>query len=264
METPKILNIAILAALRGGEILRRGFGTVFDVNSKVGKHDLVTEYDMIVENELIEFIRSHFPEHNILAEEGGTNGENEDVVTWIIDPLDGTVNFAHNIPMFAVSIAASFQGKILAGVVYNPMVNELFTAEKCGGAFLNGSKLGVTNTALLSDCIAATGFPYNTYENPLHCIDHFTYMARLGIPLRRIGSAAIDLAYLAAGRVDCFWEVSLKPWDYAAGKLLVEEAGGILTDFQGRAYDQITEGPIVASNGAVHKQLIEHFKDENY
>lgn len=263
METPKILNIAILAALRGGEILRRGFGTVFDVSSKAGKHNLVTEYDMLVENELIEFIRSHFPEHNILAEEGGTNGENKDVVTWIIDPLDGTVNFAHNIPMFAVSIAASYQGEILAGVVYNPMVNELFTAEKGKGAFLNGSKLGVTNTAVLSDCIAATGFPYNTYENPLHCIDHFTYMAKLGIPLRRIGSAAIDLAYLAAGRVDCFWEVSLKPWDYAAGKLLVEEAGGILTDFQGNPNEKIIEGPIIASNGAVHKQLVEHFKDEN-
>lgn len=263
METPKILNIATLAALRGGEILRRGFGTVFEVSSKVGKHNLVTEYDMLVEDEIVEFIRGHFPEHNFLAEESGTKGTDQDRITWLIDPLDGTVNFAHNIPMFAVSIAASFRGEILAAVVYNPMVHELFTAEKSAGAFLNGSKLAVTKTAELSDCIAATGFPYNTYENPLHCIDHFTYMAKLGIPLRRIGSAAIDLAYLAAGRVDCFWEVSLKPWDYAAGKLLVEEAGGRFSNFQGKPYTAIVEGPIIASNSAVHKQLVEHFKDED-
>ncbi len=271
METPlnlpnvlvsRLSNVAALAAMRGGEILKRGFGSSFEITSKQGRHDLVTEYDTMVEDAIIEFIRGHFPEHNFLAEEGGANGNNSSAITWIIDPLDGTVNFAHNIPMFAVSIAAAFEGTILSAAICNPMVGELFTAEKGNGAYLNGAKLKVTDTEQLSHCIAATGFPYNTYENPLHCIEHFTYMAKLGIPLRRIGSAALDLAYMAAGRVDCFWEVSLKPWDYAAGKLLVEEAGGILTDFAGNPYDEIIEGPIIASNGKVHDQLVDHFKNE--
>ncbi|MDX8431615.1 MAG: inositol monophosphatase family protein [Candidatus Algichlamydia australiensis] len=269
METPlnipgslvsRLSNVATLAALRAGEILKKGFGSSFEISSKSGKHNLVTEYDMLAEELIVAFIRKTFPEHNFLAEEGGLSGSRKDVITWVIDPLDGTVNFAHNIPIFAVSIAAVFEGSVLSAAIYNPMVGELFTAEKGNGAYLNGSKLKVTETETLSDCIAATGFPYNTYENPLHCIDHFTYMAKLGIPLRRIGSAAIDLAYMAAGRVDCFWEVSLRPWDYAAGMLLIEEAGGVVTDFLGKRYEEIIEGPILASNGRVHNQLIEHFK----
>ena len=260
----RLTNTAMLAAMKAGRLLKNGFGSTFEITSKEGKHNLITEYDTISENAIIEFISSQFPDHSFLAEEGGEKNIKEGNVTWLIDPLDGTVNFAHNIPMFAVSIAATFNGIVLCGVVYNPMTDEFFTAEKGNGAYLNGSKISVTDTALLSNSIAATGFPYNTYENPLHCIDHFAYMAKLGIPLRRIGSAALDLAYLAAGRFDGFWEVSLNPWDYAAGKILIEEAGGVFSDFSGQVYDKLHEGPILASNGHIHSQLVDHFNTEEY
>jgi len=256
----RLSNIAGLAALRAGEILKRGFGSHFHIESKEGKHNLVTEYDRLAEEAIIAFIQEKFPEHGFMAEESGLSKVSEDKILWVIDPLDGTVNFAHNIPCFAVSIAATLQGHVLAGAIHNPLLGELFIGEKGGGAFLNGNALKVTEESLLANAFAATGFPYNTYENPLHCIEHFTYMAKLGIPLRRMGSAALDLAYLAAGRYDAFWEVSLNPWDFAAGKLLIEEAGGTFTNFKGEPYATLAEGPILASNGAIHNHLVDHFK----
>ncbi|MEX0961545.1 MAG: inositol monophosphatase family protein [Simkaniaceae bacterium] len=256
----RLTNVASLAALKAGEILKKGFGSTFEITSKEGKHNLVTDYDKFSEESILTQIKGVFPEHAFICEESGKQNYKEDSIIWVIDPLDGTVNFAHNIPCFSISIAAMFKGKVLSAVVYNPMLNELFTAEDGHGAFLNGSRLSVTKTDLLSNAIAATGFPYNTYENPLHCIEHFTYMAKLGIPLRRMGSAALDLAYLAAGRYDAFWEVSLNSWDYAAGMLLIEEAGGVMTNFVGESYHKIQEGPILASNGLIHEQLIDHFK----
>ena len=162
--------------------------------------------------------------------------------------------------MFCVSIAASAQNKILSGVIYNPLLDELFIAEKDNGAYLNGTRLHVTETAILDGAICATGLPYNVHENPLNCIDHFAAFAKMGIPLRRIGSAALDLAYVAAGRFDGFWEVSLHAWDYAAAKLILEEAGGQLTDFDGKPYTKFEEGPIVASNGILHDQMLKKIK----
>lgn len=257
--TSHLTHVAVLAATKAGELLRKGFGSNFQITSKSGKHNLVTEYDNLAENLIVDLILSHYPQHAILAEERGAQGSRENSVLWVIDPLDGTVNFAHNIPCFAVSIAACLDGEVLSSVIYQPLLDELFVAEKEHGAYLNNRKLAVTKTSDLTEAIAATGFPYNTYENPLHCIDHFAYMAKLGIPLRRMGSAALDLAYVAAGRFDAFWEVSLNPWDWAAGKLLVEEAGGRFTDFTGEPYSILEEGPILVSNGPLHHQLIDHF-----
>jgi len=265
LDLPNILRsrltmVGTLAALKAGGMLRKGFGAPMKFESKEGRHNLVTEWDQKIEQVIIEFIKSHFPAHAFFAEESGHSGEQKEGIQWIIDPIDGTVNFAHKIPMFSISIAASFQSEILAGVVYNPMMDELFIAEKGNGAYLNGERLKVTETAVLDSAIVATGLPYNVHENPLCCLDHFTAFAKMGIPIRRMGSAALDLAYLAAGRFDAFWAVSLRPWDYSAGKLLLEEAGGQFTNFEGNPYSSIEEGPIIASNGVLHNQMLKKIK----
>ncbi len=243
---------AIEAALLAGEILRQGFGTHFTIGSKEGKHNLVTEYDHKSEKAIIDFLASHVPGSHFLAEESGSTGKPAEETLWIIDPLDGTVNFAHQIPVFSVSIAAKREGKVVCGVVYQPITHELFVAEIGKGAFLNGDKLHVSPVKTLESSILATGFPYNLAKNPHHCIDHFVDILRLGIPIRRMGSAAIDLAYTAAGRFEGFFEVELGPWDLAAGKLLVEEAGGKVTGWDGSPFDILSKGPIFASNGFIH------------
>lgn len=264
LDLPHLLRsrltlVATLAALRAGDILRKGFGTPMKFETKEGRHNIVTEWDKKAEETIIKAIKTQFPDHSFLAEESGESGQ-KGGIQWIIDPLDGTVNFAHKIPMFSVSIAACNQNEILAGVIYNPMVEELFIAEKDSGAYLNGEKLKVTETAILDSAIAATGFPYNVHENPLYCLDHFQSFASMGIPLRRIGSAAIDLAYVAAGRFDSFWEVSLSPWDYAAGKLIIEEAGGQFSNFEGKPLQELTESPVIASNRILHDQVVKRIK----
>lgn len=256
----RLTNVAILAAQQAGEVLKKAFSSSYSSTSKGGKHNLVTEYDQKVEDLIIKFIRKHFPDHGFLGEEGGSTGETSQGVQWLIDPIDGTVNFAHNIPVFSVSIAASFQGNPLSGVVYNPMTNELFVAEKGLGAYLNGIPIKVTKTPILADAILATGFPYNVNENPLRCIDHFVSFAKLGVPIRRLGSAALDLAYVASGRFDGFWEVSLHPWDFAAGKLLVEEAGGKITTYHKEEVTTFTDSTIIASNTLLHDQMLNHLK----
>ena len=255
----RLTMVATNAALKAGGIIKKDFGVERPFETKEGRHNIVTEMDQKSEQVIIEMIKSHFPDHGFLAEESGESGGKEGI-QWIIDPIDGTVNYAHKIPMFAVSIAAAFQSDILAGVVYNPMVGELFIAEKGHGAYLNGERIKVTETAVLDSAIVATGFPYNVHENPLCCLDHFCTFAKMGIPIRRIGSAALDLAYVAAGRYDSFWEVSLRPWDYGAGKLLIEEAGGQFTNFAGEPYKTLSEGPIVASNAILHDQMVKNIK----
>ena len=256
----RLAMVATLSALKAGDILRKGFGSPMQCEEKEGRHNLVTEWDKKAELAIIEFIKSYFPGHGFLAEESGTTNGNKGEIIWIIDPLDGTVNFAHNIPFFSVSIAASFQNEILAGVVYNPLSNELFIAEKNNGAYLNGNRLHVTDINILDKAIAATGFPYNAEKNPLSCLDLFTHFVGMGMPIRRLGSAALDLAYVAAGRFDVFWEVSLHPWDYAAGKLLIEEAGGQFTHFSGDPYTILEEGSVVATNKQIHEQVLTNIK----
>jgi myo-inositol-1(or 4)-monophosphatase len=251
------LSLAIQAALKSGELLKKGFGTRYQVSSKEGKQNLVTEYDKASEESIILTVQNHFPDHSFLAEETGSSGPSDSSVTWIIDPLDGTVNFAHHIPIFSISIAVAVEKRLLCGVVYQPMLNELFVAEKGKGAYLNGVPLRVSRCSQWDEAIMATGFPYNVDQNPLHCIDHFVELAKLGIPIRRLGSAAIDLAYVAAGRFDAYWEVSLHPWDMAAGKLLVEEAGGRVSHYDGSDHRIFCHETLLATNGALHQTMVE-------
>lgn len=244
---------AIEAALEAGETLRRGFGTHFAISSKEGKHNLVTEYDHKAEKQIIEFLARQVPGSRFLAEESGGSGPPKGLL-WIIDPLDGTVNFAHNIPVFCVSIGLEKDGQLFCGVVYQPLLHELFVAEKGRGAFLNGNPIRTSPVASLQQSILATGFPYNISENPFHCIDHFIDILKLGIPIRRIGSAALDLAYTASGRFEGFFEVGLAPWDCAAGQLLIEEAGGKVTHWNKQPFSIHSRKPILATNGLIHDQ----------
>ncbi|ROL60895.1 inositol monophosphatase [Bacteroidetes/Chlorobi group bacterium ChocPot_Mid] len=251
----ELTKIAVEAALKSGEILRKGFGTSFEISSKEGKNNLVTEFDKLSEETIIEYIHSVFPDHVFLAEESGKTGELlKNKVRWIIDPLDGTVNFAHGIPIFSISIAAELNREIISGVVYHPLLDELFVAQKGGGAFLNDKRLNVSDNGDLDSSMLVTGFPYNVNQNPCGCIDHFVNIIKRGIPVRRLGSAALDLAYVAAGRFDGFWEINLNPWDVAAGILLVQEAGGKVSQYNGEQY-WIDNDSILATNGMIHSEI---------
>ncbi len=251
----ELFACAMDAALRGGAILKEGFGTDYKISSKEGRNNLVTEYDHKSEEAIIETIRSRFPDHKFLAEESGKSGsEEKSVVRWVIDPLDGTVNYAHNIPIFSVSIAAELDGELLVGIIYNPVSDELFTAKKGCGAFLNGKPIRVSDVDDMSVSMLVTGFPYNVSTNPCNCIDQFVEVIQSGIPIRRLGSAALDLAYVAAGRFEGFWEVYLYPWDVAAGVLIVEEAGGKVTQYNQKEFS-IFDKTILATNSKVHEQI---------
>ncbi len=248
---------AIEAALLAGDILRQGYGTRFAVDLKEGAQNFVTEYDRKAEHAIIQFIQSIYPDSNFLAEESGLSGASKGDLTWIIDPLDGTVNFVRHIPFFSVSIALEKAGQLLAGVVFQPMSQELFTSEKNKGSFLNGQRLQVSSTTSLEDSMLATGFPYNLKENPFHCIEHFVDILKHGIPIRRMGSAALDFAYTAAGRFDGFFEVSLSPWDCAAGQLILEEAGGKVSGWDGSPFDLRSKTPVLATNSHIHRETIQ-------
>ena len=255
IETQDLTKIAKQAALKAGTLLVKGFGTSFEISEKEGRHNLVTTFDKAAQQSIIGTIFSQFPDHAFLAEEGGIYKEEGSDYLWIIDPLDGTVNFAHNIPIFSVSIACTFKKEVVCGVVYQPITEELFVAEKGEGATLNGRPLTTTQTPRLDSSILVTGFPYNVHENPLGCIDAFSHIVKRGIPVRRLGSAAVDLSYVAAGRFDGFWEVSLEPWDIAAGKLIVEEAGGTVSHYDGSPHSLFEKGTVLATNGLIHSAL---------
>ncbi len=257
-----LIKVAKEAALAAGALLKEGFGTAYHVDTKAGQQNLVTEYDILSQKLIIDTIKGHFPHHHFLAEEENVHDAPSKEVIWIIDPLDGTVNFAHNIPFFAVSIAAARGNEILAGAVYHPLLGELYLAEKGGGATLNGRRLAVTETKTFESAMFSTGFPYNVDQNPLHCIDRFSKMAVLGVPIRRIGVASLDLAYIAAGRFDVFWEVGLHPWDMAAGKLLIEEAGGKVTLYDGSEHPIYRYLPLLATNGHLHERMVSYLKED--
>jgi myo-inositol-1(or 4)-monophosphatase len=246
--------LAVEAALLAGDILRQGYGTQFTIGNKEGHFNLVTEYDHKAEAAVIDFLSAHCPESTFLAEESGSSGTGD--LVWVIDPLDGTVNFAREVPIFAVSIGLERRGELIAGVVFQPVTQELFIAEKGKGAFLNGKPLRVSGAKTVQQAILATGFPYNIRENPFHCIEHFNDILKEGIPIRRLGSAAIDFAYTAAGRYEGYFEVSLAPWDCAAGVLLVEEAGGVVTHWDGSPFAIRSQRPVVATNGILHQELL--------
>ncbi len=245
---------AIHAAREGGRILLQKFGGALAVQYK-GEIDLVTEADREAENAIVGIIRGTFPRHDILAEEKD-HGRSNSSYRWIIDPLDGTTNFAHGFPFFAVSIALEIEGEVTLGVVYNPVHQEIFFAEKGRGAFLNDIQLRVSPVGRLDQALLATGFPYDRRQSPVNNYDHFYNLQQACQGVRRCGAASLDLVYTAAGRFDGYWEMKLKPWDMAAGKIIVEEAGGEVSDFSGRPLD-IYGQECLASNGALHQAMID-------
>jgi myo-inositol-1(or 4)-monophosphatase len=249
-----LLNIAVRAARRAGEVIVRSLVRLesLEVTSK-GRNDYVSEIDRGAEREIIEVIHKHYPDHAILAEESGSSGKSETV--WIIDPLDGTTNFLHGFPVFAVSIAAQQRGKLEIGVIYDPMRQEVFTATRGGGAHLENHRIRVSKQRGLEGALLSTGFPYRADEP--YADDYFAMfrtLTNLTAGIRRPGSASLDLAYVAAGRTDGFWELGLKPWDTAAGTLMVIEAGGRVGTLGGNEY---TLGAnIVAGAPRVYEALI--------
>jgi myo-inositol-1(or 4)-monophosphatase len=249
----KELNIAKEAATASGKILIRLFGQVSHVIKK-GDIDLVTEADFQSEKTVIEIISRHFPQDSILSEEVG-GYERSSNRTWLIDPLDGTTNFVHGFPFFAVSIALEIDEELVIGVVLNPFMDELFEAAKGTGAFLNSKPIAVSRTPKLTEALLATGFPYDIHEKAEEVLDRLKKMVITSQGVRRPGAAAIDMCYVAAGRLDGFWEQGLKPWDTAAGMVIIQEAGGKLSTFQGEQYTPY-QNSIVAANPFIHEAMI--------
>lgn len=247
---------AIEAALKAGSILGKGFGTKFKVASKESVHDIVTEYDKLAEDAIISLLKNQFPTHSFLAEESGRSNVKESNVQWIIDPLDGTMNFAHHIPMFCVSIAAMVGNQVEVGVIYDPLLDELFVAEKDNGAFLNGKRINVSSLIDIKKAILATGFPYNPGEQAGVSIGQFMSFLEHANPIRILGSAALNMAYVAAGRFDIYWASNLKPWDVAAGALLIEEAGGKVTHFDGTSHDMFKISNTLVTNSFLHTEAL--------
>ncbi len=246
------LEAAVEAALSAGAYQRYRFASPLDVDMK-GDKNLVTEVDRESERLIVERLLERFPGHNIVAEEGDYP-QGASPFRWIIDPLDGTTNYTHSFPWFCVSIALESAGEPVAGAIYNPMHDELFTAVKGGGAYLNGRRLHVSARSPLQNTLLGTGFPYDCASDPANNFSNFIIFQKAARGIRRAGAAALDLAYVAAGRLDGFWELKLKPWDVAAGVLLVREAGGVVTGFDGSAFD-IFDHRIVASNGLIHDEM---------
>ena len=244
----------IKATFAGAKILQQYFGGTFTISSKSNINDLVTQADHESEEAIFEVIRQQFPEHYILSEESGEL-KMESNIKWIIDPIDGTVNFANGIPICCVSIGVEQDGQMIMGAVYNPIINEFFFAEKGMGATLNDKIIRVSDkNDLLRSCLV-TGFPYSYLDAPNGPLQVFEKLIRQNIPVRRLGSAAIDLCWVAAGRFDGFYEHNLKAWDSAAGFLIVEEAGGIVTDFKGDRYS-LYQPHIIATNGRIHEDVL--------
>jgi myo-inositol-1(or 4)-monophosphatase len=247
-------KVLMEATLEAGKILQHYFQGTFTINNKEGINNLVTEVDIKAENKIIEIIKSNFPDHAIIGEESGDNMQQSEY-QWIIDPLDGTVNYAHGIPICGVSIALKKNNDVLIGAVYNPMMNELFFAEKGQGATLNGVPIAVSRKSDFRKACLVTGFPYKWPKTPEHPIKVFERFILEGLPVRRLGSAAIDLCWVACGRFDGFWEYNLSAWDVAAGYLIVEEAGGRITNFKGDHYDVFSKQTL-ATNGLIHEEML--------
>ncbi|MER3632875.1 MAG: inositol monophosphatase [Blastocatellia bacterium] len=250
-----MLNFAIETALEAGRLLLEKFGRLTSITKK-GDINLVTEADLASESLIVNRIQSHFPRHKILAEESGEAaiGSPDNEHRWIIDPLDGTTNYAHGYPCFCVTLALEVRGEVVLGVTYDPTRDELFTAERGYGAQLNGKPIRVSASDALANSLIVTGFPYD-FKMRDDFARHLTEFLLGSRGVRRDGSAAIDMAYVACGRFDGFWEEGLNPWDMAAGKLLIEEAGGRISDYAGREFS-IYHPPVCASNGLIHREML--------
>ena len=264
-EMEQFRKVAVRAALQAGQLLIQHAGKVKRIGYK-DEVNLVTEVDCLSEETIISLIKSKFPDHGILTEES-EGKKSKSAYKWVIDPLDGTTNYAHDFPSYCVSIALEKEREIILGVVYNPNLDELFVAEKGKGAYLSKGKkpeqgkrrIYVSQTEQLSRSLLATGFPYDIRTSEIDNMNHFANFYKRSQAIRRAGSAALDLSYLAMGRFDGFWELKLSPWDMAAGSLLVAEAGGKITDFSGGPFN-IYLKEILASNGKIHQQMIDVLK----
>lgn len=250
---PHFLQLAVELAKASGKIQLAHLGKIKKIEYK-GEINLVTEVDKACEQHLIEKIQTLYPDHDILAEEGGGKRTNSEY-KWIIDPLDGTTNYAHGYPLFCTSIALEHKSEIILGVVYEPNHDELFTVEKGKGSFLNGKPIHVSPEEKIGRSLLATGFAYDIKKTANTNLDHFEKVLLSAQAVRRDGVAAVDLCYVACGRYDGFWELNLFPWDVAAGYLMVQEAGGAVADFSGKPFSVYAK-EILATNGKIHQQMI--------
>lgn len=251
-----MLNIAVRAARSAGNVITRYLGRLdtLSITSKQ-RNDFVSEVDHLAEQEIISVLRKAYPGHGILAEESGSQGRDEEYV-WVIDPLDGTTNFLHGFPQFAVSIALKHRGRLDQGVIYDPVRQELFTASKGAGAQLNNKRIRVTGRKGLDGALLGTGFPFRQQQHLDAYLNMFRALFTDTAGIRRAGSAALDLAYVAAGRLDGFWEIGLSEWDMAAGVLMIREAGGLVTDFGG-GEDYLETGNVVAASPKLHHIMLQ-------
>ncbi|MGN6475965.1 MAG: inositol monophosphatase family protein [Flavipsychrobacter sp.] len=250
----QLKQVLLEATKEAGKIIQQYFQGSFNIENKEGINNLVTEVDKHSEKAIIDIIRKNYPEHSIISEEEGEMLQESDY-QWIIDPIDGTVNFAHGIPICCVSIGLKHKDELLLGAVYNPMMNELFFAEKGKGAYLNDKPIRVSSKTNCAKACLVTGFPYkwpNSSEHPIRVFERFILE---GLPVRRLGSAAIDLCWVACGRFDGFWEYNLSSWDVAAGYLIVQEAGGRITNFDGAPYS-VFDKETLATNGHIHEDML--------
>jgi myo-inositol-1(or 4)-monophosphatase len=259
MNSSQLALLAIQAALRGGNIVRRGFGTKLQVQTKSSIYDLVTEYDHRSEAAIWELLSQETPGSALLAEERGYEGATDAELVWVVDPLDGTVNFAHSIPIFGISVAAVVRGRVEAGVIYQPMTEELFVAERGRGAYLNGEKIAVSTTSEINRCFATTSLSYHRHIDPERSRSVLAKIAPQTQEMRALGAAVLNIAYTAAGRFDAFWSTggTLSPWDLAAGALLIEEAGGVVSQCNGEAIDPLRKSDLLVSNPHLHPLLLE-------
>jgi myo-inositol-1(or 4)-monophosphatase len=248
-----MLNIAIRAARSAGDIILRSADSVGQLRvSQKANNDYASEVDQAAEQEIINIIRAAYPYHAILAEESGEHQGNDYV--WVIDPLDGTTNFLHGFPQYAVSVAMKYKGRLEVGVVYDPLRDELFTARRGGGAMMNNRRLRVTSPLSMQGALIGTGFPFKTDLHLDAYVGMFKAISMQAAGIRRAGSAALDLAYVAAGRLDGFWEIGIMEWDMAAGILLIQEAGGVVTDFSFND-NYLASGNVIAASPKMHQML---------
>ncbi|MBS4168217.1 inositol monophosphatase family protein [Parachlamydia sp. AcF125] len=256
-----LAHAAFHVAREAGSLLKAGYQKDFDIIPKGMKNDVVTSYDYASEQLIVTRLSDQFPTHSFLCEERGAMPHPEGSICWMIDPLDGTVNFAHHVPLFCVTIAACQENEVVCGVTYAPILEELFIAEKGKGAYLNGKRLKVSSSSSIHAAYIGTSLSFNLHTHPTHSIEVFSKIARLGSPMRAFGSTALNMCYIAAGRLDAYWSLSgaFKAWDVATGILMINEAGGTVSQANGNSYKLEGSASLLASNGKLHEELLQFF-----